>query len=236
LLQDDLNPGAGINLAVSELWSPLFLVIWSDTRLLRGQAERVAGRLGEDGFASRLCTVPVIQDSRFETLPTLSAPVIIKGELSSAFSVPAAEGEPCLFPFDGTGAYLRERFIGFEGFDVLIDSFYWQLMDFGFRALLWGEEIRSTGLLKISYEGTIPAADASEGAGYRRFWLKNFCPVFRGDYANLPLKRFPSFLFRSKIGIAGAWEEFTQVRKWVAGRRFRYKSDVRTIESPGRET
>ena len=87
LLQKSVSPGEEINLAASELSSPLFFVLWNDLKILRGGgAERMAERLHSSALSpesesrnpyKRLCTVPLIQDGRFETMPTLIAPVLI---------------------------------------------------------------------------------------------------------------------------------------------------------------
>ncbi|MDR1565883.1 MAG: hypothetical protein LBS48_01205 [Treponema sp.] len=241
LLRDQVSPGEEINLAVSELSSPLFFVLWNDLRILRGGgAERMAERLllspeelsrkhDEKNAYKRLCTVPVIQDSRFETMPTLSSPALVRGSVRAIPLVPGREGLQSLFPYEGIGVYDRERFIRLGGFDGTIGSFYWQLMDFGFRSRLWGEEIACTQLIKLSYEGTVPPGDSTAGEGYRRFYLKNLAPVFRGDFANLPLRRFPGYLRRSGTDFFSSWEEFSEARRWVRINRYRFQCDAKTI-------
>ena len=92
LLRREISLGEQINLAASELDSPLFFVLWNDLKIVAGgSAGRMAERLSgahedakEPGTGEkkspfkRLCTVPVIQNSRFETLPSLVAPVVYK--------------------------------------------------------------------------------------------------------------------------------------------------------------
>jgi hypothetical protein len=247
LLQEPISPGEEINLAASELSSPLFFVLWNDLRILRGggasrmaerllfSAEELARNPDEKNTYRRLCTVPVIQDNRFETVPTLSAPVLIRGSVKTVSSAPAKEGSPSLYPFDGIGIYDRERFIRLGGFDGTLKSFHWQLMDLGFRSRLWGEEIASTQAIKLSYEGAIPAVDSTAEESYRRFYLKNLAPVFRGDYANLPLRRFPGYLRRSGTDIFSAWEDFKEARAWVKTNRYRFRCDARTMTNSWEE-
>jgi hypothetical protein len=188
----------------------------------------------------RLCTVPLIQDGRSETMPTLIAPALLP-EGRKAFGknssytiktiplIPRKEGLPSLYPYEGAGIYDRERFIRLGGFDPSIKNFYWQLMDFGFRSRLWGEEIAATQLIKLSYEGTIPLEDSSAGEDSRRFILKNLAPVFRGDYAHIPLRRFPWYYKKGGGDLFTAWKEFSEARDWVRTNRFRFTSDARTI-------
>jgi len=242
LLKDQLSPGEEINLAAAELSSPLFFVLWNDLRILRGGgAGRMAERLlaEEDGGREnsrrykRLCTVPLIQDGRSDSLPTLTAPVLFpeknpENAVKTIPYIPSRERLPSLYPFDGIGIYDRERFMRLGGFDSAMKSFYWQLMDFGYRCSLWGEEISSTQLIKLSYDGAVPLEDSTAGESYLRFYLKNLAPVFRGDHAHLPLRRFPGYLKR-RGGPIAAWKEFSGARLWVKTNRYRFCSDSQTI-------
>ena len=240
LLKEAISLGEQINLAVSELDTPLFFVVWSDLRFVAGGgAHRMVERLshptdnggegGERKPARRLCTVPVIQSPRFETLPTLRALVLPrKKEHTRSFS-PLREGLRSLYPFDGVGVYDRERFIRMGGFDGTLKSSYWQLMDFGFRAHLWGEEISATQTLKLSYDVSPPVEDTSTGIDYHRFYLKNLAPVFRRDHAHLPLRRFPCFMLQARESFLSACEDFSDGRRWVHTNRHRWRCDPRAI-------
>jgi hypothetical protein len=239
LLSEPIGPGDQINLAVSELPSPLFFVLWNDLRIMAGGgAARIAARLtliheeeqknGKSPY-QRLCTVPVIQNSRFETLPTLIAPAVRKRKVKTLFFSPQEDGLPSLYPFDGVGIYDRERFIRLGGFDGALKSTYWQFMDFGFRSWLWGEEIRSTQQVKITYDGDVPAMDNTTEASYLRFYLKNLAPIFRGDSAHLPLRRFPGYFLRSGEDFFAAWQNFSESRRWVTHSSYRWQSDALSI-------
>jgi hypothetical protein len=234
--QERLNRGEEINLAASELSCPLFFVLWNDLRFLRsGGAERMAERLfagaeEEKNTYKRLCTTPLIRDARSEILPTLIAPALVPDKKNGKVIrtipfIPRKEGQLNLYPFDGIGIYDRERFIRLNGFDPYIENFYWQLMDFGFRSSLWGEEIATTALIKLSYEGLVPEEDSTGGESFLRFFLKNLAPVFKGDYAHIPLRRFPGYLKR-RGGLFAAWDEFSSARAWVKTNRFRFCSDA----------
>ena len=259
LLKENVSPGEEINLAAVELSSPLFFVLRSDLRILRGGgAERMAERLlaktadsrieAGKGNYKRLCTVPLIQDGRSETMPTQIIPALVPekknlaGNLGNIIrtipQVPQKEGLPSLYPFDGIGIYDRERFIRLGGFDPSIKNFFWQLMDFGFRSSLWGEEIAATQFIKLSYDGDIPEEDSTAGADSLEFYLKNIAPVFHGDYAHIPFRRFPGYFKRRRRifardllagDIFAAWKEFNAVRDWVESNRYRFSSDARTI-------
>ena len=229
LSSENLSPGEEINIAALELPGPVFLVIWDDLRILRGSAEMIASRfLYNEEKKQRLCTVPLIQDGSLETLPTLLAPMAIKSKVKTLPFIPE-EGQYSLFPFDGIGLYNKEIFLRLGGFDKNYSNFYWQLMDFGFRSWLWGEEIIASAAIKLSYEGPVTPEDTTAMDSFGRFYLKNLAPVFRGDHANLPLRRFPGFLWRLRGDLLTAWDEFSMARSWVKINQYRFRCDARTV-------
>ena len=240
LLRQPLSLGEQINLAVSELDTPLFFVLWNDLKIITGgAARRMAERLictngsaeanGGKTLYRRLCTVPIIQTSRFDTLPTLMVPVLRRNRMRTMFLYPTSEGLSSLYPFDGVGIYDRERFIRMGGFDGTLRSGYWQLMDFGFRSYLWGEEISSTQAIRLSYEADFPTEKNTGGPDYDRFYLKNLAPIFQGDCAHLPLRRFPRFLLQANNGLSTAWDNFSASRRWVNANSFRWHCDSKAI-------
>jgi len=239
-----ISLGEQINLAVSEMDSPLFFVLWNDLKMIAGgTAQRMAERLARHAESNgngngkgksqflRLCTVPVIQNSHLDIIPSVIAPVIRQNKIQTRFLNPSGEGLLSLYPFDGIGIYDRERFIQLGGFDGTLRNSFWQLMDFGFRAYLWGEEISLSQALKFSYEASVPAEDNSTGNDYPRFYLKNIAPIFRNDCAYLPVRRFPGFLFKARNGVFGAWDEFSESRRWVNTNSFRWRCNPKTIAS-----
>ncbi|MDR1507713.1 MAG: hypothetical protein LBI67_11485 [Treponema sp.] len=237
LLKESVSSGEEVNLAASELSGPLFFVLWNDQKLFDGgDAARIAELfLGDadsqaEGSRSRqLCIVPSVQTSGFENLHTVISPVYDRGRLGSLPETPAAEGQLSLYPHDWTGIYDREKFIRLGGFDGEISSPYWQLMDFGLRAYLWGETIRSTGNVRLVFDGEPAPEDSTIDASYRLFYLKNLAPVFRGDYAHIPLRRFPGYLAKAGWDLLTAWTEFAKERRWVEENRNRFKSDARAV-------
>jgi len=240
LPEKELNFGEQINLAASEVESPLFFVLRSDIKLIAGgTARRMAERLSinqdetdnkeiNTGF-KRLCTIPLIMNSNYEALPSLIAPMTKNRKIRTFFLDGQNEGDLSLYPFDGIGIYDRQRFINSGGFDTTLKQTHWQLMDFGFRAHLWGEEISLNLHFKLAYENELPLEDYSQGESYKRFYLKNIAPVFRSDHAHLPLYRFPGFLLKSGEDIISARNEFKEVRKWVTINKYRWKYDARAV-------
>ncbi|MDR1949711.1 MAG: hypothetical protein LBQ38_09985 [Spirochaetaceae bacterium] len=250
LLKEAISPGEQINLAVSEITSPLFFVLRNDLRILHcGGAAKIAERLfnsreelrrGDNEILNKgICTVPVIQNAQFETLPTLAAPVFFRHTVQTILFPPEREGIPSLYPFDGIGVYDRDGFVDIGGFDRTLKNAHWQFMDFGFRAYLWGHEIRSTQLIRLSYNGEVPVENDTTEESYRRFYLKNLAPVFRGETAHLPWRRFFGYLLRSGGDLFSAWADFTAGRRWVYDNRKRFRSDAEAItgrwENPAAE-
>jgi hypothetical protein len=244
-LKEKITLGEQVNLAARELSSPLLFVLWDDIQLLFGaNSEKIAERLlpknAAGAFAGAfagataalsgpLCTVPVIQNPAYQPLPTLSAPVFDRRKITTITYPPVKEGSLTLYPYDGVGVYDREKFLQIGGFDGEIKSPYWQLMDLGFRAYLWGENIRSTQLIRASYDGDPPAPDSSAGRSYKRFYLKNLSPVYKLDCAVIPLAAFVPYLFNSGDGPFVAWEDFSAVRQWVEANKYRFRQDVRRL-------
>ncbi len=217
--------GERVNLAVGELDTPRFFLLWNDLRLNSGTARTIARFEAE----SALCIVPILHNTRFELIPTLRAPVWFKRSLKPfAFSA-AKEGESSLYPFDWIGLYDTEIFKRLGGFDPSLKTAYWQLLDFGFRAQLWGESIRATQLIRLSYDGETPLENSTLNDDYRLFYLKNLAPLYRGDGAHIPFRRFPAYLFRSLSRPLAAWREFNAARSWVTTNRYRFIGDARKI-------
>jgi len=247
LPEKEMNLGEQINLAVSEVESPLFFVFRSDMKIIAGGiAKRMAERLSitdeendetliQNGDKKtgikRLCTVPVIMNSNYQILPTIIAPLTHRKKIRTALLEPQNEGVLSLYPFDGIGIYDRQRFINTGGFDITIKNAHWQLMDFGFRAFLWGEEISLNLHFKLSCDGERISENYSLEDCYRRFYLKNLAPVFRNDYAHLPLYRFPGFVNKTGENFFSAWEEFKESRKWVTKNKYRWKRGAHDVTS-----
>ncbi|AEJ19779.1 hypothetical protein [Gracilinema caldarium] len=234
ILKENLSFGEQINIAAMEVRTPLFFVLWNDVRFTQsGGAERIAERILQ---SDQLCTVPVVQNTRFEPLPTLIIPALYRGTIRTIPFVPVKEGSLSLYPFDGVGVYHTEKFINLTGYDVNIRSPYWQLMDFGFRAYLWGEKIKTSQLVKVVYDGEPVPQDTSMHPDYRRFYLKNIAPVFRGDTALLPWRRLIPYLLKSGEGFRIAWRNFRSVREWVELFTYRFQMDARQLAELWEET
>ena len=230
LLREKITTGEKINLAAAELGGPHFFVLWNDHSFFNGiNASKMVDLFG----GRRLCTVPTVQNSQFEIFKTLISPVYSKSSggtvIKTQPDTPSRENQNTLYPHDWAGLYDKERFLRIGGFDREITHPHWQLMDFGFRSHLWDEELRSTQMIRLVYDGAAPAEDRSTENSYRLFYLKNLAPEWRSDHAYLPWRTFPRYLVKSGWDIPGAWMEFSRERNWVLKNRNCFRRDARSL-------
>jgi hypothetical protein len=148
------------------------------------------------------CLVPTLNDPAGSTVPSISHPA----QSGKAFRVvplpPKADGEKSLYPFDACGIYSREKFTSLGGYDWTIANPYWQKMDFGMRAWLWGESIRYAQALRINYEGAPASEDTT------------------------PRSRMLRYIARSRKNPRTAWEEYKAARDWIVACSYRFKADA----------
>ncbi len=226
-LQREISAGERINLGLRESPGSFVFVLWNDQRLSTAAlSSRFFERLAEQDL---LCTAPFLSSREGEPVPTLLAPAFEGSGLRVLSLAPQKDGDKTLFPFDGSGIYSRERFVRLGGYDPSLQDPWWQKMDFGFRAWLWGEEIRMAQAFRMSYEGPSPAEDTTPGESYGRFHLKNLAVRVREDGGLLPLGAFPSYLLRAARDPFRAAAEFRAAREWVRINRYRFRSDARSV-------
>jgi hypothetical protein len=227
LLSEPASPGAMVNLGMRESCGPYVFVLWSDQCLsTQALSSRFFERLAEQDL---LCQAPFLSDKGGALLPTAEAPALNKSSLKVLSLAPGRDGARSLYPYDYCGIYSRERFVLTGGFDAGISKPYWQKLDFGFRAWLWGEEIKLASALKVAYGEAPPVEDSTPDEGYRRFWLKNLAPSFHGDSAQLSLSRFWSYLRGPGGSLISGPAEFRAAREWVRINRFRFKTDAPSL-------
>ena len=227
LLGQAADPGTRINLAIRESQAAYVLVLWNDMGLsTAGLSGRFFERLVEQDL---LCLAPFLSTGSGAVLPTAAAPALQGSSLKILPLQAARDGARSLYPFDHSGIYSRERFILMGGYDGRLTNPYWQRLDFGFRAWLWGEEIRLAQSLRVAYEDEAPSEETTVDPDYRWLWLKNLAPQFRGDLAVLPGSRLLEYLLSRRGEPFKALAEFRAARAWVELNRFRFRSDARSL-------
>ena len=89
-------------------------------------------------------------DDSGEELPTVLSPLPGAGGTFEVQPSSAGAGEAAtLAPWDYAGIYRKDKHLAIGGFDPRISESWWQKLDYGMRAWLWGEEIRVHPALKV---------------------------------------------------------------------------------------
>jgi hypothetical protein len=221
----DSSIGARIDAAFRESMSDYVFVLQGDMKITASAiSSRVFSKISDRG---RLCTVPVFRDDDDELLPSAMAPVLSKdGRFDVHPMRPEGAEAPTVMPWDYAGIYNKERHFAIGGFDSAIPEPWWQKLEYGMRAWLWGEEIRTHSALKMGYMEEIPPEDTSVGSGYRRFFLKTLAVKRRGDSTRLPLSRWWLYLRTSGENSRAAKDSWKDVRHWVRSNRYRFTLDA----------
>ena len=227
LLHHPANPGECINLGMEESAGGLVAVFWSDMRVPPSEfSGKALERIREGSF---LCTVPWFLNNRGELLPTLQVPAFHKKRLKIFPISPSRDEAPSLFPYDYSGIYSKKRYVLLGGYDHQIGNPYWQKLDFGFRAHLWGESIVCSRLFRVFSSESAPVENAGPDDGSRVFFLKNLAVRFTGDRGELPWKRFPAFFLHSGCGLPSALHQYRRARRWVEVNTYRFRMDSQSV-------
>jgi hypothetical protein len=226
IMRRKANPGEQINIAMKEAAGANVFVFWNDMKISSPLTEALVRRIAE---ARRLCTVPVIQNTRMETVPSVLVPAFHRKNLKVLPMLPQQSGVKSLYPFDYCGIYNRERFLLTGGYDHTLESRYWQKLDFGFRSHMWGESIECDTALRVRYLTEPPADDTTPDESYKRFFLKNLSVRWAGDCGVLPRGRFFSYYTKSGSSFFAALREFREVRSWVRLNKYRFVRDARSV-------
>lgn len=218
-----MTTGEQINIAVREASGSHILVMWDDMEL---QIVGKTGRLFDMAAKqSAICSIPVLMNSRKESIPIRLAPLFSNRKLEVVPLGAVKNGTPTLYPFDYCGIYNRKKFLLSEGYDPAISSAYWQKLDFGMRAFLWGEDVLCYTGIKIAYLNDIPREDSSIDPSYGRFFLKNLALQFKGDSCGLPFSRILSFHFQSGLSLFHSMRDYRDAIAWVRRNRYRFRMD-----------
>ena len=235
VLHRPVTDGEKVNMGIEECRGKFVLVIWND---MKSVSRSLSPRLMESIVRKDvLCTVPAMQNTRSEVLPTIETPAFHKKRLRVIPLQPSAEGAPSIFPFDYCGIYHKERFTLTGGFDHVLSNPYWQKLDFGYRSYMWGEQIVNNRSLRFTYQDRLPEENASRDESYKLFFLKNLAIRFNRDNGRLPRGSFLPYLLKSGGDFITAMREFREVRRWIDLNRYRFRLDARSVtelwEVPG---
>ncbi len=209
--------GARINTAIREANSEYVYVLQGDMKTNTSFPK----------LTEILCTTPVFVDNQGKTIPTSIGPIAgARRVFDTQPRFPEKNGTPSLIPWDYTGIYSKTKHQSIGGFDPHIEESWWQKMDYGMRAWLWGEEIRTHLSLKISYLDELPIEDLSPGIGYSRFYLKNLAIRKDGDSVSLPVRLIWSLLFSAGLSLRAVRRQIRELQLWVQINQYRFKKDA----------
>jgi len=71
--------------------------------------------------------------------------------------------------------------------------------------------------------------DATIDESYKTFYLKNLAPMYRGDCAHVPLRRFPSYVLRAGDRTDAGLEGIAEGAALGGDERFRFTCDARKV-------
>ena len=228
IFPESVNTGIKIDAAVREAVGDHVFVLWGDMQInTSGISSRVFAKVSEK---ERLCTVPSFRDNAGDPLPTLLGPLPGPGGSFDVRPYSAVSGESAtLAPWDFAGIYRKDKHLALGGFDHRITESWWQKIDYGMRAWLWGEELRVHPSLKVGYIEEPPSEDASVGPGYRRFFFRNLAVRRLGDAGILPRSSWRSYRRSSGESAASAKQDWKDARFWVHENRYRFKRDAASL-------
>jgi len=225
--QEDITVGEMINIGFAETAAPYILVMWNDTHIPPGSfTARVLEKVRQEHL---FCAAPVLSNARGEAVPNQIVPSL-NGNAFSTEQLPCIKTKTAtIYPYDFMGIYSRNKCMQLGGFDYTIQNPYWQNLDLGFRAHLWGEAIRIFTSFRLQYEGEPAPENISADSSYRQFYLKNLAPELIGKEAFLPYKLFFTYMRNSGLNPLHAWQHFSAAQRWTALNKLRFKTTARAL-------
>jgi hypothetical protein len=170
LLHERATSGEMVNIGIDEARENYVLVLWNDMRIAPGSLSFKL--LERSASLQSLCVVPILQNHRNETIPSIQAPAFMEG-FSGSFPWLLPRTEPSPLPVRFLRAVQQGTVHPDGRFRPPLGNPYWQKMDFGFRSFMWGERIVCNTALRFSYLIDPEHEDATPDESYRLFYLKN---------------------------------------------------------------
>ena len=225
---ESVSDGELINIAMAETTAEYVLVLKDNLYIPSGIIlPNLADKLLKNKYA---CIAPRLVDLKKNSLPIQKIPSAEKMHFVLDSKTFVQDDISTVYPFDYIGFYNREKFIELGGFDYTMKSSYWQLLDFGLRAWLWGEKIKITTALQLSYNTVEPPVeDVTPNLDSLRFYLKNELPRYKVDHAFIKKTSFSRFFMHSGCGYLEARRQFNDACEWVEMNQYKYKMDLQAL-------
>lgn len=174
IFSNDTTTGEYINAMADECYTDYFLIVRTDMEMVAFEGEKLLAVMSGKDHPVVIC--PVMISSEAEILPTIRAPYIRGSEIDPQSFLPDMESDKeqrTLYPVLQSGLYDRALFQRLRGFDTEILSEYYQAIDFGTRAWLFGYSIKLTSALAMQFPKRVSVIeDRSECIGMNRFYTK----------------------------------------------------------------
>lgn len=174
VFKNDTITGEYINAMADECYTDYFLIVRSDMEIIAFDGNKILNIMG--GKDHPVAISPVMLSSNAEVMPTLRAPFIRGKEVDPQSFLPNVESEkpePTLYPVLCLGLYDRAFFQRLRGFDTEITGEYYQSIDFGVRAWLFGNKMFVSPSLAVQFPNRVSVIeDRSECGGMNRFYTK----------------------------------------------------------------
>lgn len=225
---ESVTDGEYINIAMEEITSEFLLILKDDLYIPSGVLlPNLAEKILKNNY---ICVAPRLVDFRRNSLPIHKVPSSQKMKFVLESQTHVQDDMSTVYPFDFVGIYNREKFIDIGGFDYSIKSPYWQLLDFGVRSWLWGEKIKITTALQLSYSvEEAPVEDSTANLDSLRFYLKNELPKYKLDHAVIKKSSFGRFYRHSGCGWFEARRQFKDAMSWLEQNKYKFKIDLQTL-------
>ncbi|WKC58204.1 hypothetical protein [Borrelia sp. P9F1] len=227
LISDDLNSGEKVNLAMKESICSFVFVLQSDMYLLN--PFWIPNIFNEIVKKNVLLVGGEFFDKEEEIVPSVFLPTIDKHQKLKVILVNSEKDyEKTLITMDYCGLYSREKFIQLGGFDRRIKNEYFQRLDFGLRAIYFGESIFIYRKLRIQYTAINFPEDLTKNRSFLIFLLKNHVPIFIGNGIKFSFLRFFTVCLRYGINPLKFSREFKEIRNETIKNSLRFKGDLKS--------
>ncbi len=225
----EITIGEMINLGMAEASSKFVLVFWNDMSLGDNfLTDNLISKLEEK---KTLCVSPSLFDQQNQKMDVQVVPSIVGSDFYTERFLCGKDFTKTIYPFDFAGIYNRETFIKIGGFDYTIENPYWQNLDFGFRANLFGYNFLISNFFKIKYASEFPQEDISADNSYIKFYLKNLAPVMGKKGLHLQHRLFFSYAKKSGLNPFNAFKHFSAVKEWLSINRHNFITDPHSLIS-----
>lgn len=147
-----VSTGEMVNAMADECYASCFLITRSDVQIIGFDGAVLLNAMSDHRHP--VCITPVMLSEDMEILPTIRAPFLKGKELDPVSFMPSMkEGAKNnnLYPLMGLGMYDRALFQRLRGFDEEILGEYYQMMDFGIRAHLFGYSLFTHPVFAIRF-------------------------------------------------------------------------------------